>query len=763
MKKALITGITGQDGSYLTELLLKKGYEVHGVVRRSSSINTTRIDHMYSNSKLTLHYGDMSDSLSLDGLINLIKPDEIYNLAAQSHVHVSFQIPEYTGQVDALGTLKLIEAVKKHCPNCKIYNATTSELYGKVQEIPQTETTPFYPRSPYGVAKLYSYWISKNYRESYNMFISNGILFNHETSADFTPMIFKIDDEIDIKPISEIVKYHTNKGKTSIDVNKKEYQGTEVSEDLYVWDKNDWTKVKFASGYPHDIENDNKNPRFLISKNASYLATSSHKCIMEDESEKTFGDIEIGDKVNLIEYPIILEKEIELSEKESELIGFIVGDGNYNQKRNSLRLTGKETNFLEKYSKIWEELGGDVYKYQSVSGFNENEKIWQYDLNSNKEWNKKYLNDIYDEYNKKRVPKFILNSNKKIQLLFLKGYNNADGLKSNSCKYEFKNFKTNSHTLSAGLIYLLKNTTGQDYNINIERKHNFGEERIYYSINILSDSNKGQNHRNNIDKYNLVLNLIEDGYSQRKIQRETGISRTFIRKIQNGYIPNNSHHLEINKNTIKKIIEMKDYDGWFFDLETESGTFHAGVGQGHIHNSERRGETFVTRKITIAISKIVKGTQEILELGNLDSKRDWGYAPDYVEGMWRILQSDKPDDFVLATNETHSIREFIEESVEVYNDWLYYTIREHNLCLPEFDNFQYIDLEWRGEGVNEVGFCKNRNKVIIKINPKYYRPAEVDLLLGDPTKAKDILGWEPKTKFKELVEKMMIHDLNSKN
>lgn len=363
-KVALCTGITGQDGSYLTELLLKKGYEVHGVIRRSSSINTTRIDHMYSNPNLKLHYGDMSDSLSLDGIIHKIIPDEIYNLAAQSHVHVSFQIPEYTGQVDALGTLKLIEAVKKHCPECKIYNATTSELYGLVQETPQTEKTPFYPRSPYGVAKLYSFWICKNYRESYNMFISNGILFNHE--------------------------------------------------------------------------------------------------------------------------------------------------------------------------------------------------------------------------------------------------------------------------------------------------------------------------------------------------------------------------------------------------------------------SERRGETFVTRKITIALSKIVKGTQEFLELGNLDSKRDWGYAPDYVEGMWRILQTDKPDDFVLATNETHSIREFIEESVKVYN--LFINCDEEPPAIPfkiehfipeKNNNYKEIDLEWRGEGVDEVGFCKNRNKVIIKINPKYYRPAEVDLLLGDPTKAKDILGWTPTTKFKKLVEKMMIHDLNS--
>ena len=178
---ALITGITGQDGSYLAELLLEKGYEVHGIVRRSSSINTDRIDHIYP--RITLHYGDLTDSSSLIRLIQEIKPTEIYNLAAQSHVKVSFEIPEYTGQVDALGTLRILEAVRLLGmeKEVRIYQASTSELYGLVQETPQTETTPFYPRSPYGVAKLYGYWIVKNYREAYGMHASSGILFNHES------------------------------------------------------------------------------------------------------------------------------------------------------------------------------------------------------------------------------------------------------------------------------------------------------------------------------------------------------------------------------------------------------------------------------------------------------------------------------------------------------------------------------------------------------------------------------------------------------
>jgi GDPmannose 4,6-dehydratase len=187
-KTALITGITGQDGSYLTEFLLEKGYEVHGVRRRSSSFNTGRLDHLIKNSsifgkRLFLHYGDMTDSSSLIRILQEVKPDEVYNLAAQSHVHVSFDVPEYTADSDALGTLRLLEAIRMlgMTQTCRFYQASTSELFGKVQETPQSETTPFHPRSPYGVAKLYAYWITVNYREAYGMYACNGILFNHES------------------------------------------------------------------------------------------------------------------------------------------------------------------------------------------------------------------------------------------------------------------------------------------------------------------------------------------------------------------------------------------------------------------------------------------------------------------------------------------------------------------------------------------------------------------------------------------------------
>ena len=182
-KTALITGITGQDGSYLAELLLAKGYMVHGIIRRSSSINTERIDHLYNNPNLKLHYGDVTDSLTLMNVLKKYNPDEVYNLAAQSHVRVSFETPEYTAMVDGLGTLKLLESIRllNMDKSCRLYQASTSEMFGLVQEIPQKETTPFYPRSPYGVAKVYAYWITKNYRESYGMYACSGILFNHES------------------------------------------------------------------------------------------------------------------------------------------------------------------------------------------------------------------------------------------------------------------------------------------------------------------------------------------------------------------------------------------------------------------------------------------------------------------------------------------------------------------------------------------------------------------------------------------------------
>ena len=783
-KIALITGITGQDGSYLAELLLEKDYMVWGIIRRSSDINTQRIDHLYANKNLTLRYGDLTDSANLLHIFYEIKnsyPEmerlEVYNLAAMSHVKVSFEMPEYCGNVDAIGTLRMLEAIRSSglSDKTRYYQASTSELYGKVQEVPQKETTPFYPRSPYGVAKLYGFWIVKNYRESYGMYACNGILFNHETLAGFMPLIFKQNNEIDIKPISEIVKYHTlNKG-ILVDENIKSYQQGFIEKDLEIWDNNDWTKVKYASGYPHDLENDNKKPKFIISKNSCYLTTGNHEIIMDDESEKKTSDIELGDKVKLVSYPLIEKYEKELNEpdfnldscqycghknkknyrlkkhikncynkqkflnkpvslNEAELLGVMVGDGSVC--KSTIRFTNKDKNNIDYVKNLWDNvcsennIDGNSSIKRVESGFKKGNFNFQLQLTGFNDLFKKY--NIYNEDKTKRVPKQILNSNSDIQLKFLEGYNLADGLKSNKCVYQFKNFKTNSSTLAQGLLFLINNTTKQEYNINVELMMKNNKRRIYYSINLLSNSRYSKTKTE--DKIKQIQELKH--LSQREISKQTQISRKFISSVLKGESHSNKDCKSIDNNTVKKIIKFYDYNGWFYDLETESSKFHAGIGQGRIHNSPRRGPTFVTRKVTRGLNMILKGERDRIVMGNLDARRDWGHAKDYVEGMWRILQNDVPEDFVLSTNEMHSVREFIEKSFSLKG----------------------FNIKWKGEGVDEIGYDENTGKELIFVSEKYFRPAEVEQLLGDSTKARTQLGWEPQYTFEKLVEEMVEQD-----
>ena len=794
MKVSLITGTTGQDSSYLVELLLEKGYLVYGIIRRSSSLNTQRIDHLYDNPNLILRYGDLSDSSCLSSIVNEIKQKyfsseineqedrfEIYNLGAMSHVAVSFELPEYTGNIDGLGTLRLLTVLKDLNLNSivRFYQASTSEMFGKVVEVPQNENTPFYPRSPYGVAKLYAHWITKNYRESYDMFACSGILFNHETLVGFMPLIYKKNGIINIKPICEIVKYETTDGRILVDESKNEYQEGHVETDLYVWDNSDWTKVKFASGYPHDKVNNNKSPRFLISKNTAYMTTGSHEIIMSDDTEKKCENIEIGDTIKLVNLPtekteilhtfksntddplectycnkIFKRKYVfnkhttkcfentkfytnPLISEEAELLGLMVGDGNVSG--SSARFTNKKMDLINHVIALWKiicERNAQTFNYNlrtTKSGFNKEVDIYQVYLSGFAGFFRKYK--LYNEDKTKRVPYQILNCDGSLQVQFLKGYNQADGLKSNKCVYEFKNFKTNSATLAQGLIYLLKNNTQQNFNINVDYVFQYGKQRLYYSINILSDTRFSQGK--SVEKSKLVKQLKDEGLTQREILAKTGISRAFQQKVINTeYNGTSDHHMSKKNNEIKKIIDMQDYDGWFYDLETESGMFHAGIGLGRIHNSPRRGPTFVTKKTTTALGNIIKGKQDRLILGNIDAKRDWGHAKDYVEGMWRMLQQDKPDDFVLSTNEFHTVREFVEKA----------------FALKGFD------IKWKGTGLDEIGYDANTGRELIFISEKYFRPAEVDELLGDSTKARTLLNWKPTTTFDELIKEMVDTD-----
>jgi GDPmannose 4,6-dehydratase len=712
-RKAFITGITGQDGSYLAELLLSKGYEVHGLIRRSSTFNTSRLRAIYTDphesaARLFLHYGDLTDSEQLNNVISNVKPDEVYNLAAQSHVRVSFDTPEYTGNVTGLGTTRLLEAIRRSHHTVKFYQASSSEMFGGAAP-PQNEETQFHPRSPYACAKVYAYWMTRNYREGYNLFASNGVLFNHETIAAFMPMFCKKKGEntFDIKPINEIVPF---------DETNPVYQSRPIS-GMQVWGKEGWVDVKHASAYPHDIIGDNKKPKFINARCGAFMATSSHVAFMKDGIEKKVQEIFNGDSVETIDLPHISETVqprysfTDISNEESELLGMMVADGSITYSKKGMGLHGKFTKnspqLRERFNMLWSLVtGGSTKAYVSRSGFKPENNVIQLQLVGGNDWLRSI--DLYTKDKKKRVPKCILNASKRGMLAFLNGYNSCDGLKKNPCTYEFKNFKTNSATLAMGLWYLIVQTTKQEMNLTIETKT---DGRLFYSINLLSTVDREGKEK--------IVNDLSGKLSQIEMSRTTGISRKFIHKIQNGGHAE-EHHLKKPLDEVKKIRDLIDYLGWFYDLETSSGEFHCGIGNLHVHNSPRRGETFVTRKITRGIARIKAGLDKCLYLGNLDAKRDWGFAPEYMEGAWKILQQEKADDFVLGTGESHTIREFLEKA------------------------FEYADLS----------IDKH-----VKIDQRYIRPTEVDVLVADKRKAFRILDWEPVITFDDIIKIMIDADM----
>ncbi len=689
-KVALITGITGQDGSYLAEFLLKKGYIVHGIKRRTSLFNTDRIDHLYQdphveNRNFILHYGDMTDSMNLTRIIQEVQPDEIYNLAAMSHVAVSFETPEYVANADGTGTLRILEAVKLLglTKKTKIYQASTSELFGKVQETPQSETTPFYPRSPYAVAKMYAYWITVNYREAYGMFACNGILFNHESVPKNSPLIIKKDNKIDILPIEDLFRTKEHRYKGIL----KEY------EDSMVWNGEDWTKIIAGTCY----QDKDKKMKLIQTRESSYEATYEHISFLEDNSEIKTKDIKEGHFVFKTEFP----KSIELFEsslKLAKFIGFLVGDGSIDD-RGRIRLTGSDKSLLIRISDLLTLEFGWSYRINSYGSGNfetSTKDIWQLDINNDVNFGLWLKKEIYTKHSKeKRVPLFILNSKKDVKKSFFDGYYLADGRKNGNETYYYKGFTTNSSTLCLGLNYIFKSFSNQ----TIKTKSEYRDGKRYY-------------------------------YTQFRTNKKT----------------TKGNHLIKELNEVINVIDTKSEDGWFFDIQTESETFATGSNLFKVHNSPVRGETFVTRKITRAVSKIALGLQDKLYLGNLDAKRDWGHARDYIKMMYLILQADEPEDWVIATGKTTRVRDFVKMA------------------------FAYVsvELEFKGEGVDEKGYvlsCSNPDyqleigKEVVAVNPRYFRPTEVDLLLGDPTKAETKLGWKREYQLKELVHDMMESDL----
>lgn len=664
-KRALITGVTGQSGSYLAEFLLEQGYQVIGMIRRTSTINFERIADIQD--KITLVQGDLLDQVSLIDIIREHRPTEVYNLAAQSFVPTSWKQPVLTGEFTALGVTRVLEAIRIVDPQIRFYQSSSSEMFGKAQAVPQNEKTPFYPRSPYGVAKVYGHWITVNYRESYNLFAVSGILFNHECVTADTPVIIRRDGLIDILPIEDVVPHRTDPGYGP----KYTTQPPEDSP-LEVWDAQGWTRVTCMTATWNGFERKpNKSVHRIAARGAVYHATADHRIFACDGNqivERPAEEVHERDHLALIPLPPPTEL-ISMTEEEAWLLGIVAAEGHV-RPEGKIEVANQDASLLDKVASVWRRVtGGNSSRYTAPSGFATGKPVIQLRLTGANDYGRYIHDSLYTRSGTKRIPIRVLNAGFTVRLAFLRGFNVGDGLKSTPCTYEFQGFKTDSPAMAAGLYWLANTTLRQRAIICLEER----EGRLYYQINLNSPDAPGQK----------------------------------------------GQHL---RRPIEEVVKATpvDYRGWLFDLATDTGTFQAGVGQGWIHNSPRRGLEFSTHKVTYHAAKIALGLADKLPLGNLDAKRDWGWAPDYVRAMWLMLQQDHPEDFVIATGRTHSIRD---------------------LCKVAFE---CVDLDWER---------------YVYVNPADLRPADVDLLIGDASKARQKLGWQPTITFEEMIQKMVAADL----
>jgi GDPmannose 4,6-dehydratase len=670
MPNALITGITGQDGSYLAELLLAKGYNVFGVVRRVSKLNDERIRHLLD--KIAILEADLLDQLSLVQAIRASHATEVYNLAAMSFVGTSFAQPVATGEYTALSVTRMLEAVRLAEWPIRFYQASTSEMFGKAQAIPQNEQTPFYPRSPYGVSKLYGHWSTINARESYGLYACSGILFNHECVTAETPVFIRRNGQIDILPIEDVVPHRTNPK-----------HGTRYTTDpgvdgqIEVWDAAGWSRVTCMTatwnGFTHKP---NKQLRRIATRGSVFHATSDHIVFASNDGEITeqpAGEVKTGDSLTLIPLPAPTSF-MSVTEDEAWLLGILASEG-YVSDEGKVTVTNQDQALLDSVASCWTRVcGGTSSTYRAPSGFANGRESTQLRLTGARAYGRYLREQLYTRSSNKRIPGRVLNASAEAQLAFLRGFNAGDGLKSTPCTYEFQGFKSSSAVMAAGLYWLAVTTLNQRAIICLESRSDSGEERLYYQVNLNSPNTPGEK----------------------------------------------GAHLRRPLNEVVKA-EPVAYQGWLFDLATTTGTFHAGVGQGWIHNSPRRGREFVTRKISHGVASIKLGVQDALTLGNLDAKRDWGFAGDYVEAMWLMLQQDEPNDYVIATGVTHSVRDFVAAAFA-------------HVGIPEWQRY-------------------------VKTDERYLRPAEVDLLIGDASKAESNLGWRPKVAFEQLVAMMVDNDL----
>jgi GDPmannose 4,6-dehydratase len=656
-RSALITGITGQDGSYLAELLLERGYEVHGMVRRASTEKFDRIEHL--RERITLHQGDLLDQRSLVDTIRASKPAEIYNLAAMSFVAVSWVQPTLTAEFTGVGVTRMLEAVRDAAPEARFYQASSSEMFGKVLEVPQTETTPFYPRSPYGVAKAYGHFITVNYRESYDLFACSGILFNHECIFENTPLMVRENGIVAVKTPADLVALR-RKGPS--------VQPFDPGVLVDVWDGRRWTPMTAITATRRRTRDLDHAGLCVQSRGGVVDVTAHHHMLDADQAQVTARDVEAGDRLALFEEFPASNEWSAIAPEMGELLGLLAADGYVSLDGRHVRLINNDPILRTRVAQLWSRCcGGTAHEWIGRSGFDSAREVHAVNLNDAHGLGGWLRQQLYTPSAHKQVPPIVLNATGDVAEAFLRGYYAGDGLKRGGGE----SIKTNSAVLAQGVCWLYA-LQGQDSSVYVEHR----EGKAYYQLNMRSPAPAGMK-----------------GAHLRKDPSE-------VRRVTPAVVPD---------------------DEWVFDIETESGVFAAGVGRLIVHNSPRRGLEFVTRKITWHAAAIKHGLRDELALGNLDAERDWGYAKDYVEAMYLMLQQDSPEDYVIATNNTNTVRECVQIA---------------------FDEAGLGD--WESH---------------VRLDPAFLRPAEVDQLIGDPSKAKEKLGWEPTTSFEELIRLMTRSDL----
>jgi GDPmannose 4,6-dehydratase len=657
-RRALITGITGQDGSYLAELLLDKGYQVIGMVRRSSTVNFERISHLQD--RIEFVPGDLLDEGSMINMLREHRPDEFYNLAAQSFVQTSWGQPVLTGETTALGVTRALDAIRTVDPGIRFYQASSSEMFGKVLEVPQKEETPFYPRSPYGVAKVYGHWITVNYRESYDLHASSGILFNHESIAADTSVLVRQNGLLDVVPVGELFP-DLKRLRKDTPVTRVQIDGPDG---LEVWDGERFVEVLARSAYWHDGES------VVVHGRGGVIETTPEHVHFTPEGETEAGTLVAGERIVLAAQPDST-LQTTVSHEEAWLLGFLVAEGHI-AARGTGRITCNDEEALDEAATLWRRVaGGESVKYLGAKSAFSERRCLTLRLDGNPPYLRMLRKEIYLPDGHKRVPKRILNAAPDLQEAFLDGYSRGDGLKARHGVDPFKSFRTTSPTLATGLVWLARTALGRRVSVHLQPGALGGGES--WLLNLSSGLTPGTK-----------------GAHLRKPQDEV------------------------------REVERRPFQGWMCDLATPTERYAAGVGLVITHNSPRRGLEFVTRKISHTVAQIKLGKANELLLGNLDAQRDWGYAGDYVEAMYLMLQQDQPGDFVVSTNETHSVREFCEIA------------------------FGHVGLDW---------------EQYVRQDERFMRPAEVDLLIGDSSKARSVLGWKPKVSFDELVRMMVDADM----